>query len=99
MEDTKWKRVTYIDQPLLKKINSKSIKMGLNKTLKKRFVDNLDEKIRLPLTFTMPHGPDDGEVRCQFAYFFSEQKRGVELWLDMPWEDYKTLPRAMVPAR
>jgi hypothetical protein len=102
---------TYIDQPLLKKLNDKAIRQDRNRTLRPSFVKSIDKDLRMPLVADMPH--NDREMRCVFLFvektscsrpsqniLFRDpedsEHNSVELWLDMAFDDWISLPRAEI---
>ena len=47
--------VTYVDQPVLKRLNDKALKYDFNRALKKAFVKKLPKTVKFPLVFTLPN--------------------------------------------
>ena len=95
--------VTYVDQPVLKRLNDKALKYDFNRALKKAFVKKLPKTVKFPLVFTLPtYG--DSHMRCHFVGYLEDKERlelgleynRLELWLDMNWEDYENLPKSVV---
>ena len=86
--------VTYIDVPLLKKLNRKAIAKRYNRSLTNSFLNELDESLKLPVVWSLEH---NHEMRLKLACanpFRPEVM--IEVWIDVSFKDYMALPKETI---
>ena len=81
--------IMYITGKSFKKLNRKAIRNNLNRSVVAKYANGLDDDVKLPLTFVMPH--NDREMRCQFvtANPFSTGQDLMKVMIDMTLKDYE----------
>ena len=78
--------VKYLTKDLFTKLNNQAIKRNANRSLKPKFVKELDDSFKYPVLETFMH--NDVEMRCHIAWNYM----GETCWLDIPLADYDKLP-------
>ena len=77
--------VTYFTKPLLKKVNTQSIKADRNRTIIPEVIDELDEDTLFPVVFAMPHNDIEMRIKVMLA-------PETSAFLDVSFEAYEALP-------
>ena len=78
--------VPYLTKEHFIQLNDRAIRRKANRTLKRKFLDALDDSFKYPIIHTMLH--NDVEMRCQIAY----SAMGETCWLDISLADFDVLP-------
>jgi hypothetical protein len=78
--------VPYLTKELFIQLNDRAVRRKANRTLKRKFLDALDDSFKYPIIHTMLH--NDVEMRCQIAY----SAMGETCWLDISLADFDVLP-------
>jgi hypothetical protein len=86
IEGAKFMDVPYLTKEHFIQLNDRAIRRKANRTLKRKFLDALDDSFKYPIIHTMLH--NDVEMRCQIAY----SAMGETCWLDISLADFDVLP-------
>ena len=78
--------VPYLTKEHFIQLNDRAVRRKANRTLKRKFLDALDDSFKYPIIDTMLH--NDVEMRCQIAY----SVMGETCWLDISLADFDVLP-------
>jgi hypothetical protein len=83
----------YFTFDLLRKINRKSIRANLNRTLTLKFLSTLETEKLYPIVFSMPH--NDDHMRVRFVHNDNGNDHSSS-WIDLSFKDYDSLPEVAV---
>jgi hypothetical protein len=78
--------VKYFTKPLLMKANKEAIRKNRNRALKPEVLESLDEDLKFPVVFTMPHN----DVEMRLGILLNPETEG---FIDVPLKTWETLPK------
>ena len=81
--------VTYFTKPLLMKANEEAIRNNRNRALKPEVFEMLDDDLKFPVVFSMPH--NDGEMRIGLLL-----NAKTKAYIDVPFKTWENLPKVAI---